>query len=880
MALARTVPFLPSLAIALLAAATSAQTRDARLFESPFVGFDTSDFFTARYVYASCVADLDRDGDPDAAAVTWPSIPRLSVVRNAGAGMFAAPDLYPLPFASQEVIPADLDGDGHVDLIASNTGQNQDGIGVSWFQGRGDGTFFPGVTFPTARGPEGIAAADFDGDGNLDLAVAEWGALGRGTTVAILRNTGGAQGPLLAPPVAYPAGDGPFDVCASDLDRDGDLDLAVANGWPNVGGTARLNLLFNDGAGGFATRVELSGFFAGISFFPTVVAPDLDLDGDPDLLYSDAHTAGLIVFENQGNGTFGAPVTFAPTVFSGGPNALAVGDVTGDGWPDVVGTQQSNQGWTLWPSLGGGDLGTAKRFAAGEAAYDIDLADADGDGDLDPIIAARDSLEISVHWNPGDGEFALPRGTAVSPAGFFDHGDIDADGDLDIASAAGSIEILRNRGDGTFPPVERLLLPSPAGDVKLRDLDSDGDLDLLWNEAAPPYRWGRALNDGTGRFGNILIVPVATCGYFASEIDAFDLDDDGDLDVVQIESLGCGTVGGRVFVNENTGNAQFRLANVIQPFPNPRSVAGGDFDHDGIIDLALTSQPTTILLGNGDFTFEQFGAGIVPGINIATDDFDHDGHLDLAIALQRNVNPWIESMVIQLGFGDGEFRPPVTYLGSHSPNLAQISEILTGDADGDGNADVMCLNYASNDMSLWLGNGDGTFQRQVRYGAGVGSNDFAWADFDGDGTADVATYDRSFPPISHALQIIAGALDVPHCQPNLGFHGPGTAFFSACGQALATGGSTNLLMVHAPASTPAVVGIGLAAAPIPLLGGAWVPNPAVLVVPVVTDAQGAWSLDIPGGGGPVDLVLQLAYLDAATPFGVGLTNAVELQVLP
>ncbi len=251
---------------------------------------------------------------------------------------------------------------------------------------------------------------------------------------------------------------------------------------------------------------------------------------------------------------------------------------------------------------------------------------------------------------------------------------------------------------------------------------------------------------------------MTTCGYFKAEIDAFDLDGDGDLDVVQIENLACvGPPSGRhIFLNENVGGRSFQLFDVIEINVGPRSLAGGDFNLDGNVDLAFTGQPTTILLGHGDLTFTELDAANVPGINIASDDLDQDGVLDLAIAIQRNVAPFIESMAIQLGNGDGTFAAHAIYLGSHAPPLAQISEILTGDPDRDGDADVLASNYASNDVSLWLNEGAGTFEPQIRYGAGMGALDMFYADFTGGGIPDIASYSASFPPLSQALQVFEG----------------------------------------------------------------------------------------------------------------------------
>lgn len=732
------------------------------LFDTPWVGFDSSDYSTARYVYAGTVADFDNDGDPDVATATWPNIPRVTVLLNKGDGNYAPPDIYTLPKGSQGIISADFDGDGFVDLIASNTGVNYEGTTVSRFRNNGDGTFAPGQQFQCGSGPVGLAAADFDGDGNLDLAVANWGFFGAGNTVSLLLNNGDGS---FAAPLTFPAGDAPYRLAAADFDGDGQIDLAVANGSFNNGEPARINLLFNDGGGSFLPPQQLPTFWAGLMFFPTITAADIDLDDDVDLLYS--HTGltapggfAIAVIKNLGDGQFAAPQPILTGSFTGGAVSIDVGDVTGDGWPDVFGVNLENEGWVLAPSAGGGNFDPVLRLPSGEAPVDIASADADGDGDLDVLVFNRDSLEVCVHINPGDGDFAPGPTYPTDPfSNFSAHGDLDNDGDIDALTSGVDVRIFRNFGDGIFAPQQVYNPGTDPLDIKLRDLNGDGWLDLLFNEGSPPYRWGRALNDGEGNFLPATIWPVPTCGYFFfAEIDAFDLDNDTDLDVVQIEMLGCPNIptsGRRIFINENLGDGNFQLAGIIVTNPSQRSVAAADFNEDGNLDLVLTSQPTTILLGHGDLTFTVVAAANLPGLNVTTADFNNDGHTDFALMLAE-FNDFSESMAVQLGNGDGTFLPPQIYPGAHSPGLSTQREIHTGDVDQDGDLDLMILNTSSNDLSVFLNNGDGTFQRKVRYGMNVRPFDFEYADFTGDGIGDVLALHASFPPFSSGLTVARG----------------------------------------------------------------------------------------------------------------------------
>ncbi|HET9480387.1 MAG TPA: VCBS repeat-containing protein, partial [Candidatus Polarisedimenticolia bacterium] len=506
---------------------------DPRLFDSVFVGWDASNYNTARYLYASCTADLDNDGDPDLATAHWPSIPKVTVLLNHGDGTFSAPALYGLSKPSQEIIAADLTGDGFADLVASLTGSNGDGSAVAVLVNRGDGTFQNARTFACGKGPVGLAAGDFDGDGWSDVVTADHGYNGQGNTLSLLANDGAGG---LLPPIPYNVGNRPFRVAAADLDGDGFVDLAAALGNVLQQGPLEVRILFNDRLGGFAPPVRLTGLYTSVAFGATVHPADLDGDGDVDLVYGDAGLRagssindlyGVAVFRNPGTGTFGAPEAYVLGPYTGSAIALGAAELTGDGRVDLVGALGSNGGWVLLPGNAAGGFGPVQRIIGGETPYDVEIADVDGDGDLDPIVADRDSMQLSVMTNPGDGTFVRAADFPVEPfAPSFDHGDIDNDGDLDVVAAGAALfKILKNRGDGTFDITTWYPGFQPL-DTVLADLEGDGDLDLVWNESGPPYSFCTALNDGTGRFYDATRWNSFTCGYTA-ELGAFDLDGDG-----------------------------------------------------------------------------------------------------------------------------------------------------------------------------------------------------------------------------------------------------------------------------------------------------------------------------------------------------------------
>jgi hypothetical protein len=188
------------------------------------------------------------------------------------------------------------------------------------------------------------------------------------------------------------------------------------------------------------------------------------------------------------------------------------------------------------------------------------------------------------------------------------------------------------------------------------------------------------------------------------------------------------------------------LTRAIAPFQgNPTGAIGaaGDFNGDGKLDLAVSNGgPVSILLGNGDGTFQlagQYAAGTEPD-SIVAGDFTGDGHLDLAVANYED-----GTMSVLLGNGDGTFQPATQYGVGLFP-----SALVTGDFTGNGHLDL-AVAYWGNvgnggqtepaGISVLLGNGDGTFALPVQYATGAEPKSIVAGDFTGNGHVDLAVAD-------------------------------------------------------------------------------------------------------------------------------------------
>jgi hypothetical protein len=725
-------------------------------FVTSWRGYDTGSQAVARWPYAARVADFDGDGHPDVAVAHWWAFPKLAILRNHGDGSLEAPVFYSYAKGALDLVVADFNGDGKPDIVVSNTGANNEGNTVSLFRNLGNGTFAPHVQFVVGTGsfvgPVGLAAADFNGDGRTDLAVALYGYNGRGTEIALLSNNG-AGGFFAAQ--HFPVGVAPYKLAAGDLDGDGRPDLVVARDYENV------TVLHNTGSG-FAPPVTYPalGFF-NFDFFATVELCDVDRDGDLDILYSASLTSvnqstALALLRNHGDGTFGPAEALFTTLDAGGAVDIAAGDIDGDGWPDLLGATGAH--WNLWRGDGQGGFLSPELMGATETPIAIELADMDGDGHVDPVVVGRESLEVAVYHNSGDGDFATPQPVQAVPSFALpadsrgmDVGDVDGDGRLDVAIAyqafsigTSGVAILFGTGDGGFGPPIAYPTPKDAIYAKLADLDGDGRPDLLWADDAPTYDVKTRMNLGNGQFGPVLNWPMNTCGN--GEVAAIDVDNDGDLDLVLCEYGGCPNVplsGTRVFIRKNNGDGTFALPYIHTVSGFPERVRGADVNNDGLIDLLFTGNSwidVCLGIGNGFFAAPMPAACDWGPKGLCVGDWNGDGKIDIATTNYGDVGSGGETVSIMLGHGDGTFAPPTTTPASYSHTFGNSRDIVAGDVDHDGRLDLMAGAWGSLDVSYYHNEGQGSFAPQVRYGTGWPTLDLAFGDFTGDGRGDLLAH--------------------------------------------------------------------------------------------------------------------------------------------
>jgi hypothetical protein len=333
--------------------------------------------------------------------------------------------------APSSVEMADFNGDGNLDLAVANSGSNN----VTILLGDGKGGFVEatGSPFPAGQAPNDICIGDFNNDGKLDLAFANHEA--KYLTVLLGDGRGGFR-PAPGSPVQVRSRPHTHGVAAGDFNKDGNLDL-VTESW----GENKITVVFGDGRGGFGSPGVQ--FDVGKMPYQRVRVADVNLDGNADILTTNLEGDSVTVLLGDGRGGFrqapGSPFPCGKTPF-----ALAIGDLNGDGKPDLAignwaGQSEKRKGEGVTVLLGDGKGGfvlmPGSPFPTGAGPSRLAIGDIDGDGRPDIVVANYLSGSVTV-LRGHKGTF-LPSATIPvggHPSGIA-LGDINGDGKADIVVA-------------------------------------------------------------------------------------------------------------------------------------------------------------------------------------------------------------------------------------------------------------------------------------------------------------------------------------------------------------------------------------------------------------------------------------------------------------
>ena len=372
-----------------------------------------------------------------------PYVYQFTAQAGVGPGTFSGGSNPSVGNRPSDVAVADVDGDGDLDLLAANynTTPGPSPGTVSVRLNNGSGVFTGAQEVSVGSNPQNVVAADVDGDGDIDLLTAN--TFGLSVSVRLNDGTGVFAAPATgAEVIVANSGESVQIVTAFDVDGDGDLDLLTShyNGTLNM-----VSVRLNNGNGSFVTPATGAdvNVGSGTAGFITVVGADVDGDGDLDLLAANTGDNTVSVRLNNGMGGFTMPATGANVSVGSGPYGLTAADVDGDGDLDLltanvssntVSVRLNNGAGVFAPPATGAEVSVGSTPSNG--AYDVMTADVDGDDDLDLLTANTTNNSVSVRLNNGTGTFAgaqeVPVGLSANRLAV---GDMDGDGDLDLLTA-------------------------------------------------------------------------------------------------------------------------------------------------------------------------------------------------------------------------------------------------------------------------------------------------------------------------------------------------------------------------------------------------------------------------------------------------------------
>ena len=598
--------------------------------------------------------------------------------------------------------------------------------------------------------------------------------------VTVLR--GGSKHVLFLPArTATGRGVSPATAAVEDLDLDRNADVVTANA-----GTRDLAVLLGSDRG-----------FVGSANFPQVgefspaaaVVADIDADGTPDVVTADTESKNVSALLGNGDGSFQEPLPprgainpeVALTDLHVHPRQLAVGDLSGDGLPDIVTANTQENSVTILVATDSGPLRVRVRYPlnGGESPEQVAVGDVNGDGRLDILTVNSLSEDLSLLLGEGDGWFspavAIELPGANTPASIA-LGDVNQDDKLDVVVGnrlGGSLLIGLGDGEGAFSALEEIELGgiTRVSSIGITDRDRDGLEDIL---ASGP---GVALvlrGRGDGSFGQPTSVLFRDDAKL-SDIVSADIDGDGNTDLVMVDAhhdrvltafstgnrfetaerysvrrkvdsvvadlnrdgkpdvVANGPAGLTVLVGK--GGGHFEPPSSIELDARPTALVAADVGGDESIDLVVTQRESDrifVLAGQGDGTFASpqqlvVAAGSAP-THVASGDVDRDGHVDLAVVLEGE-----QSVVVWHGGDLGLTR---------NTNRLELSEDETTtrlelhDLNQDSSLDVVVADHAGR-IVVYLGAGDGTFAADPFVAATPGSKEFDLADVDGDGVLDI-----------------------------------------------------------------------------------------------------------------------------------------------
>ena len=663
------------------------------------------------YPDSVAVADVNGDGKPDLLFANRNNND-VSVLLGNGNGTFQNPKFISTGDKPYSLTVADVNGDGKPDILVANYGDNN----VSVLLGASEDDAQKQQTFPVGKYPDSVAAADLNGDGKIDLVTANK----YDNSVSVLDDYGDGT---FQKQQTFAVGQRPSFVAVADVNGDGIPDIIVANE-----GSDSVSVLLGEKDGSFEEQQTFAAGNAPIS----VAVADVNGDGKPDLIVANYSENTVSVLLGNGDGAFQNEQTF----FAGyEPRSLAVADVNGDGIPDLIVCDSGflfNSGRvSVLLGNGNGTFQEPHSFATGYQPRSVAVADVNGDGKPDLIVANANfggPGSVSVLLGTGDGFFQAPStfSTGAAPVSVA-VADVNGDGVPDIITANfidNSVSVLLGNGDGSFQNQRMFAAGQAPYSVAVADVNGDGKPDILVANSAD-NDVSILLGNGDGSFPNsiasTLFVPASPTSGVGLRNTPYPIGPDGASVIL-----------------DRSGNILFRAAgsaaddsfappqilNSGRPARSITVLKNGDDWAVAAADAQLEPAPSspgdqgyTISLytmgADGSFTSSTaFSTPFLP-TDIAAADLTGDGLDDIIVANSLN-----DSVSVAFQSRPGQFASPITLPVGSAP-----SDIALVDVNGDGLLDIVVSDQASGDVTVLLNDARHSFTTMARFRVGTGVYD-------------------------------------------------------------------------------------------------------------------------------------------------------------
>lgn len=624
--------------------------------------------------------DLNGDGKLDLIVLNSAD-PSVGILIASGGGLYRSmTKVNPICLTPNAIELADMNEDSNLDIII--TCGNSVSTALQFFSGNGDGTFNPAVNIaidPSEYIPTGLAVADLDQDGHLDLI-----STAAGSAMIFVRR-GHGDGTFAAAE-SYAVGGSPNFVKVLKVNNDSYPDLVVLNSADN-----NVSILMNNGAG---LLVPLQVYDTGAGPI-SIATGDFNEDGFDDFAVANNVDSSITVLMNTATNDFYESVTLASGV---GTNAISTFDFDNDGKSDLVVSNGSDETISIFKGAGTGQFSSFQVLPVGSYPANVTVGDANGDNFSDVIVINNGNRNLQIVPNQAGTQFGYQTPTSGGPLAAAPLR-INPDGFKDVVfvnSVSKTAEIFTGQGNGLFSAAFTLPTFDSASKVIADDTRKNGFNDIIVNQ--PNFSKVRVfLAQTTG--GGFDLPADYTVGTNPSGMLLVDINEDGNPDLI-VTNAGSNTVS----VLLGLGDGSFQNKTDFQVGDSPSGLAFGDFNSDHHIDLAVTNKNSgsvSILLGNGNGTFQvqvTYSTGTTP-VAIKTADVNHDGCSDVI-----TTNNGDGTMAVLRGRCDGSFQAPAFYSAGIDP-----AGLTAGDFNGDTFLDFAVANPISESITILYSNSLGQF---------------------------------------------------------------------------------------------------------------------------------------------------------------------------